>query len=157
MHPEEQIETISLKTLGWREWVQLPNLLDVPIKAKADTGSKTSSLHAFAIEPYTKEGNPWVKFLLHPNQSDNDLEVECHAAVSDRSEVSDSDGQKDERCVIETTILLGKEVLIIELTLIDRDSTSFRLLLGRNLLRGAYVVDSGSSFLMGGTTKVPDL
>lgn len=153
MHPEKQTEANTLKKLGWREWAQLPDLVDVPIKAKVDTGAKTSSLHAFFIEPYTKDGQPWVKFLLHPNQKDNDLEVECHSAVSDRREVSDSGGHKEERFVIESTIVLGKEVLIAELTLTDRDSMSFRMLIGRNLLRGAYAVDCGSSFLMGGNSK----
>jgi hypothetical protein len=153
MYSEDQTETRTLKSLGWREWVQLPDLVDVPIKAKVDTGAKTSSLHAFLIEPYTKDGIPWVKFLLHPNQKDNDLVVECHAAVADRREVSDSGGHKEERYVIESTIVLGKEVLIAELTLTDRDSMSFRMLLGRNLLRGAYVVDSAASFLMGGNSK----
>ncbi|MEX0964876.1 MAG: ATP-dependent zinc protease [Pseudohongiellaceae bacterium] len=157
MHPEAQIEANILKSVGWREWVQLPNLVDVPIKAKVDTGAKTSSLHAFFIEPYTKNGNPWVKFLLHPNQKDSDLEVECHAAVSDRREVSDSGGHKEERYVIESTIVLGKDILIAELTLTDRDSMSFRMLIGRNLLRGTYTVDCGSSFLMGGNSKNPDL
>lgn len=150
---EEFREESRLKTLGWREWVMLPDLVDVPIKAKVDTGAKTSSLHAFFIEPYTKDGRPWVKFLLHPNQKDNDLEVECHAAVSDRREVSDSGGHKEERYVIESTIVLGKDILIAELTLTDRDSMSFRMLIGRNLMRGAYAVDCGSSFLMGGSSK----
>ncbi len=156
MHPAEQTEANILKTLGWREWAQLPDLVDVPIKAKVDTGAKTSSLHAYFIEPYTKEGKLWVKFLLHPNQKDNDLEVECHAAVSDRREVSDSGGHKEERYVIESTIVLGRDVLIAELTLTDRDSMSFRMLIGRNLLRGAYTVDCGSSFLTGGNSKFPD-
>ncbi len=145
----------DLLAVGWREWVQLPDLVDVPIKAKVDTGAKTSSLHAFFIEPYTKDGKPWVKFLLHPNQNDNDLEVECHAQVSDRREVSDSGGHKEKRYVIESTVVLGKQVLIAELTLTDRDSMSFRMLLGRNLLRGSYSVDSSSSFLMGGSSKKP--
>jgi len=153
MQVEEQVETTQMKALGWREWVQLPDLVDVPIKAKVDTGAKTSSLHAFFIEPYIKDGKPWVKFLLHPNQNDNDIEVECHAAVSDRREVSDSGGHKEKRYVIESSIVMGKDVLIAELTLTDRDSMSFRMLLGRNLLRGAFVVDSGSSFLMGGNSK----
>ncbi|MDB3910050.1 ATP-dependent zinc protease [Gammaproteobacteria bacterium] len=142
-----------MKALGWREWVQLPDLVDVSVKAKVDTGAKTSSLHAFFIEPYTRDGNPWVKFLLHPNQNDNDIEVECHAAVSDRREVSDSGGHKEKRYVIESSIVIGKDVLIAELTLTDRDSMSFRMLLGRNLLRGSFLVDSGSSFLMGGNSK----
>lgn len=153
MQQVDKTEAVSLKALGWREWVQLPDLVDVPIKAKVDTGAKTSSLHAFFIEPYAKDGKPWVKFLLHPNQNDNELVVECHAAVSDRRQVSDSGGHKEDRYVIESTILLGKEILIAELTLTDRDSMSFRMLLGRNLLRGAYIVDSASSFLMGGTSK----
>ena len=157
MQHEGKTNAAILKAVGWREWVQLPDLVDVPIKAKVDTGAKTSSLHAFFIEPYMKDGKPWVKFLLHPNQNDYDIEVECHSAVSDKRDVSDSGGHKENRYVIESTILLGKEVLIAELTLTDRDSMSFRMLLGRNLLRGAYLVDSGSSFLMGGTTKLPDL
>lgn len=155
MHAAEETETSTLKTLGWREWAQLPDLVDVPIKAKVDTGAKTSSLHAFFIEPYTKEGIPWVKFLLHPNQKDNDLEVECHAAVADRREVSDSGGHKEERYVIESTIVLGSDILIAELTLTDRDSMSFRMLIGRNLLRGTYSVDCASSFLMGGSSRSP--
>lgn len=153
MQVEERKETTQMKALGWREWVQLPDLVDVPVKAKVDTGAKTSSLHAFFIEPYTRDGNPWVKFLLHPNQNDNDIEVECHAAVSDRREVSDSGGHKEKRYVIESSIVIGKDVLIAELTLTDRDSMSFRMLLGRNLLRGSFLVDSGSSFLMGGNSK----
>ena len=154
---EEQADTTLMKALGWREWVQLPDLVDVPVKAKVDTGAKTSSLHAFFIEPYTKDGKPWVKFLLHPNQNDNDIEVECHAAVADRRDVSDSGGHKEKRYVIESSIVVGKDVLIAELTLTDRDSMSFRMLLGRNLLRGAFVVDSGSSFLMGGNSKHAEL
>lgn len=157
MQKKVKSDAAILKTVGWREWVQLPDLVDAPIKAKVDTGAKTSSLHAFFIEPYTKDGNPWVKFLLHPNQNDYDIEVECHSAVSDRRDVSDSGGHKEKRYVIESSIVLGKEVLIAELTLTDRDSMSFRMLLGRNLLRGAYAVDSGSSFLMGGTAKLPSL
>ena len=153
MQVEEREETTQMKALGWREWVQLPDLVDVPVKAKVDTGAKTSSLHAFFIEPYTRDGNPWVKFLLHPNQNDNDIEVECHAAVSDRREVSDSGGHKEKRYVIESSIVIGKDVLIAELTLTDRDSMSFRMLIGRNLLRGSFLVDSGSSFLMGGNSK----
>ena len=153
MPAKEEVEASEMKAVGWREWVQLPDLVGAPIKAKVDTGAKTSSLHAFFIEPYTKDGKPWVKFLLHPNQNDNDIEVECHSAVSDRRAVSDSGGHKEERYVIESTIVLGKEALVAELTLTDRDSMSFRMLLGRNLLRGAYVVDSGASFLMGGNSK----
>lgn len=153
MRSEEETEETNLKILGWREWAQLPDLVDVPIKAKVDTGAKTSSLHAFFIEPYTKDGKPWVKFLLHPNQKDNELEVECHAAVSDRREVSDSGGHKEERYVIESTIMLGSDILIAELTLTDRDSMSFRMLIGRNLLRGAYTVDCASSFRMGGNSR----
>lgn len=155
MQSEIETEENKLRMLGWREWVQLPDLVNVPVKAKVDTGAKTSSLHAFFIEPYSKQGAPWVKFLLHPNQKDYDIEAECHAAVTDKREVTDSGGHKEERYVIESTIVLGKEVLIAELTLTDRDSMSFRMLLGRNLLRGTFSVDSGASFLMGGNSKTP--
>ncbi len=150
---EDLAKAKELTILGWREWVQLPDLVDVAIKAKVDTGAKTSSLHAFFIEPYSKDGVAWVKFLLHPNQKNSDFEVECHALVADRREVSDSGGHREERYVIESTIVLGRQVLITEFTLTDRDSMSFRMLLGRNLLRGAYTVDSGASFLLGGNSK----
>ena len=70
--------------LGWREWVALPELKLAEIKAKIDTGARSSALHAFAIEPYRKGGQRWVMFAIHPLQKRCDVSVECHAPVKDR-------------------------------------------------------------------------
>ena len=143
----------TLTTLGWREWIRLPELADTPIKAKVDTGAKTSALHAFYIEPYQLDDTLFVKFLIHPLQKDLSVQVECHARVKDKRVVSDSGGHREKRFVIETPIMIGDQTFDTELTLTDRDSMLFRMLLGRSALRGRYNVDSGSSFLIGGTSK----
>jgi len=145
----------KLTTLGWREWVLLPQLADLPIKAKVDTGAKTSALHAFYIEPYRKDGELLVKFLIHPLQNDTSTEIECHAPVIDQRMVSDSGGHKEQRFVIETAVVIQEQSFPIELTLTDRDSMLFRMLLGRSALKGRFSVDSASSFLAGGNSKTP--
>lgn len=145
----------GLFTIGWREWLVLPELSSIPIKAKVDTGAKTSALHAFFIEPYQKDGRRFVKFLIHPYQKNLDVQQECHAPVLDRRVVTDSGGHKEERFVIESRFLIGAEDFRAELTLTDRDSMLFRMLLGRNALRKRFAADSGSSFLLGGTVKKP--
>ena len=144
-----------LITVGWREWLVLPELTDIPIKAKVDTGAKTSALHAFFIEPYTLEGQLHVKFLIHPYQKNLDVQVECHAPVADQRLVSDSGGHREKRYVIERQFVIGDRSFRAELTLTDRDSMLFRMLLGRNVLKNRYVVDSGTSFLLGGNSKKP--
>ncbi len=145
----------KLTTLGWREWVLLPQLADVPIKAKVDTGARTSALHAFYIEPYRKNGQLLVKFLIHPRQKDLSTEIECHAPVIDQRVVSDSGGHKEKRFVIETPVVIQGQSFPIEVTLTDRDSMLFRMLLGRSALRGRFSVDSAGSFLTGGNSKEP--
>jgi hypothetical protein len=144
-----------LITVGWREWILLPELTAIPIKAKVDTGAKTSALHAFYIEPYTVEDQLFVKFLIHPYQKNLDVQVECCAPVVDQRLVSDSGGHKEKRYVIERLFRVGNQCFRAELTLTDRDSMLFRMLLGRNVLKSRYAVDSGSSFLLGGTSKAP--
>lgn len=135
--------------LGWREWVALPELKLMEIKAKIDTGARSSALHAFAIEPYRKGGQRWVMFAIHPLQKRCDVSVECHAEVKDRRLVMDSGGHKQRRYVIETQLVLGRSVIKAEMTLTNRDSMSFRMLLGRTAMDARFIVDPGASYLQG--------
>lgn len=135
--------------LGWREWVALPELKLAKIKAKIDTGARSSALHAFAIEPYRKGGQRWVMFAIHPLQKNCDVSIECHAEVKDRRMVMDSGGHKQRRYVIETQLLLGQSVIRSEMTLTDRDSMRFRMLLGRTAMDTRFIVDPSASYLQG--------
>jgi hypothetical protein len=135
--------------LGWREWVGLPELNLPKIKAKIDTGARSSALHAFAIEPYRKNGQRWVMFAIHPLQNRCDVAIECHAQVKDRRIVTDSGGHKQRRYVIETQLVLGQSVITAEMTLTNRDSMRFRMLLGRTAMDARFIIDSSASYLQG--------
>ena len=130
--------------VGWREWLALPGL-DVPaIKAKVDTGARTSALHAWKVEPFTHGGAPWVRFHLHPLQRNSELSLVRTAAVADRRMVSDSGGHRERRYVIESDVLIGTVRRRIEMTLTDRDTMLFRMLLGRQAMRGLRVIPDAS-------------
>jgi len=144
------------KTLiGWREWLTLPELGIPHIKAKVDTGAKTSALHAFYLESFERDGRPWVRFGVHPLQASLGNVVNCEAPVKDVRRVTDSGGHAEMRPVIETALLVQGEMRVIELTLTDRESMMFRMLLGRSALKRRFVVDSGKSFLLGGNRLHP--
>ena len=141
------------KIIGWREWVKLPDLGVERIKAKIDTGARTSALHAFRITPFSKYGAAYVRFVLHPLQRRTKPEVSCVALVIDYRHVTDSGGRAEERYVIRTTLKLGKTLWPVELTLTNRDQMGFRMLIGRQAVRRRYVVDPSRSFVAGKLKK----
>ena len=134
--------------IGWREWVALPDLGIEQIKAKIDTGARTSALHAFRVTPSQVDGVPHVRFFLHPVQHRRVPVVACEARVVDERTVTSSNGRTEHRYVIETQLRIGSLFWPIEITLTDRDQMGFRMLLGRQAVRRRVLVDPGRSFLL---------
>ena len=132
--------------LGWEEWVALPGLGLAAIKAKVDTGARTSALHAVFVEPFGSAKAPMVRFAVHPIPRREDVEVLCTARVVDRRAVTSSNGEREERYVIETPIRIGLREWPIEVTLTNRDTMTYRMLLGRQAISDGVLVDPGSSF-----------
>lgn len=137
----------ELFSLGWEEWVSLPDLGLAALKVKVDTGARTSSLHAAVIEPFGSEKKPQVRFLLHPDPDNPGLEVVCSAPVKDRRNVTSSNGETELRYVVETTIRIGERSWPIEVTLANRENMAYRMLLGRTAITDDMVVDPNSGFL----------
>ena len=139
----------KLLTFGWREWVSLPDLGIPMIKAKIDTGARTSALHAFEVRPYSEDGRDRVEFRMHPLQKDNETVVTCVADVLDIRTVTDSGGHKEERFAIRTMLSIGAHSWSIDATLTSRDDMLFRMLLGRTAIKGHAHVNPARSYIVG--------
>ncbi|MDA0713206.1 MAG: RimK/LysX family protein [bacterium] len=133
--------------MGWREWVSLPDLGIKNIKAKIDTGAKTSSIHAFDIKEFTLENLTYVSFSIQPIQRNKSTVVSCKALLVDKRKVKDSGGKTTLRPVIATPLQVGGLVWLIELTLINRNNMGFRMLLGRAAFRNKFLIHPGKSFM----------
>jgi|SRR5688572_14711715 len=139
-------ESDALVVIGWREWVTLPDLGLAGLKAKVDTGARTSALCAHAVERSDRR----VRFVVHPHQRDTSVAVTAEADLVDERHVRSSSGLVELRLVVRTTLQLGAHTHEVEFTLTDRALLGFRVLLGREALRGRYVVDPASSYRCGG-------
>ena len=146
--PKEKIIT------GWREWIALPELDVTKIKVKVDTGARTSALHAFAMEPYTQNGIDRIHFKIHPIQKDSTTVISCEAGIYDQRWITDSGGHSELRYVIKTSLHIAQFHWPIEVTLANRDSMGFRMLLGRTALEEHILVDPAHSYLL---TQGPEL
>lgn len=135
--------------IGWREWVELPELCDRRIQAKIDTGAKTSAIHAWRIREVQIDGRACVQFYLHPVQKRSKPAVFCSAPVHDRRLIRSSNGSEQMRIVILAVLRLGGREQSIELSLANRDDMEFRLLIGRDALRKNVVIYPARSFMLG--------
>lgn len=135
--------------VGNEEWCVFPSLNIPAIKARVDSGAKTSAIHAFNIQPFQQDGEDWVSFHVHPLQNDRKVSVRCEAPVVDRRVVKSSTGTAEKRYVISTDIQLGDNHWEVELTLTNRDSMGYRMLLGREAMLGRMLVDPAESFCAG--------
>lgn len=142
--------------IGWREWIALPDLGVGAIKAKVDTGARSSSLHAFDLRPEIVSADAAVlRFSVHPFQDDDAHVVETSAPLVEYREVRSSNGDTEVRPVIASRIRVLGRIRRVELTLSNRDEMGFRMLLGRSALRRRYVVDPSRSFVGGGDSVAP--
>lgn len=141
--------THSNTLTGWREWVSLPDLGVDWLKAKIDTGARTSSLHAFDVDEFEREGEDWVRFRVKPWQDSQEDAVVVETPVHDRRAVRSSSGHAQERLVVKLLVRLVDREVLAEVTLSNRDEMGFRMLIGREALRRGYIVDPARSFLGG--------
>jgi len=143
-----KIKYVKRPRIGWREWVGLPGLGIHRIKAKIDTGARTSALHAFALHPFVDENNQHkIRFDIHPLQHDTQNIITCVADVIDKRLVTDSGGHEEERYVIYTPISIAGQTWPIEITLTERENMLFRMLLGRSAIRKRFLINPARSFV----------
>jgi ribosomal protein S6--L-glutamate ligase len=132
--------------LGWQEWISLPDLGLPALKAKIDTGAKTSALHTHLIEPFGTSECPMVRFTVLPDPNADDLQIEASAPVADRREITSSNGEKELRFVITTRLSIGAWIWPIEITLTNRERMAYRMLIGRQAIRPNTLVDPDATF-----------
>ncbi len=150
-----------LKIVGWREWVAFPEFGGPSVRAKVDTGARTSAIHARNVKITMREGREIAEFDIYPHQRDSQTVLHCRAPIVARRRIRNSGGDVQDRVIVRTTIRLGEDVFEIDLSLTRRDQMGYRMLLGRRALKKRYVVDSGRSYVQGpsksGRRRKPDL
>ncbi|MBA1145990.1 ATP-dependent zinc protease [Ectothiorhodospiraceae bacterium WFHF3C12] len=142
-------KTLPRVWIGWREWVDLPALEIAGIKAKIDTGAATSAIHAIHIRRFTEDGRRRVAFEIHPEQRSTAVTIACQADIHDERYVTSSTGHREKRIVIRTPVRIANQQWPIDLTLTNRDTMGFRMLLGRRAMHGHVLVDPSASYLAG--------
>ena len=135
--------------LGWREWVALPQAGVEWVKAKIDTGARSSAIHAFDLEVFDRDGAEWVRFSIHPWQRSDEDHVELTLPVLDRREVRSSNGQVEQRYAVALDVTLAGRTITTVMTLSNRDEMGFRMLIGREALERGFLVDSATSYAGG--------
>lgn len=145
---QENIELTELK-IGWKEWVTLPDLQIPAIKAKVDTGARTSALHASHITVFTKPSGRWVRYFVQPLRKNPEIEIECESELIDQRDIKNSGGQVESRYIIETTVVLGEAMWSTTLSLTSRDDMLFRMLLGRTTLNDNVIIHPREKYLTG--------
>lgn len=143
-------EPIEKTVIGWREWLSLPTLGIEQIKAKVDTGARTSALHTFDLEVYRDgDGLERVRFKVHPLQRNLDLVIECDHEILESRTVRDSGGHEEARPFIRIPVHLGGVSWEAEVSLTNRDNMKFRMLLGRSAMADRFLVDPKLSYQLG--------
>jgi ribosomal protein S6--L-glutamate ligase len=135
--------------IGWQELISLPDINIPAIRAKIDTGAKTSSLHAENIQYFKEEGKDYVSFRVHPIQKNRKIIVKCQALLIDKRNVKSSNGIEENRPLIKTKIKIGNHLFQIDLNLTKRDSMGFRMLLGRDAMKNRIIIDPQYKYLSG--------
>ena len=139
----------SPKSIGWRERVSFPDFEVIGVKAKIDSGAQTSSIHAFRPRFSQKDDVEWVSFEIHPRRRSRKDAVRVKTKVKTRRRIRSSNGKRELRPVIETTMTLGGETFVAELTLANRHLMAYRMILGRSAMRGRFTINPGKSYLFG--------
>lgn len=141
------------RAVGWCERVGFPALGIEAIKAKIDTGARTSALHAYDLEPFSKDGDPWIRFTVHPDGTAKTATQACLARIVGQRMVADTSGRRERRYIIETTLCIGDLLWPIEISLTQRSYMRFDCLIGRTGVRGRFLVDPGRAYLAGRPTN----
>ncbi len=139
----------SLLRVGWREWLSLPDLGVPAIKAKVDTGARTSCIHAFDIETFEEDGKDFVSFMVAPLREHSHFMLQCRAPLVDERYITDSGGHRTLRPIIQTLLVVQGAAWPIKISLADRRKMKFPMLLGRTAMRRKIVVDPAASYLNG--------
>jgi hypothetical protein len=153
MNPSSHFELARPQMVGWRERAALPDLGIRLIKCKVDTGARTSSLHAFDVATFERNGSTWVRFGVHPRRRDDETEIWCESEILGERSVTNSGGASELRIVLRTRVRIGEQIWPIELNLTDRSTMGYRMLLGRTALDHRFLVDPSSSWLQGRPRK----